>query len=371
MAAQWDFASDTLTRPTFGMVTAMVEACGYTMDGAARDAVMVGDDVKGEDPAINALQVRLAEMCGKEAGLFVASGTMSNQIGLRCHVTQLAAEKDVVFQRIICDARAHIAEHEFGGAAFNSGTPLKTIDVPDGEFLTADRVSQALFLGNDLHTACTTVVALENTIGGDVMPVEEVARVSELCREKGVRLHMDGARIWNACVAAGVDLRAYTQHCDTVSLCLSKGLGAPVGSVLVGPKRLIDMARQYRKIMGGGWRQGGLLAAAANYAIDNNWGATMAATHEDAKRLWRGLTELGFAAREPQTNTLWVKCNGLEVDGQKATWDLLVPKVNEPTEGGTVRIEGEGEEARFVVHFQTPTAAIDLVVARLKSALGK
>jgi threonine aldolase len=377
--AEFDYASDTVTRPTKEMAEAMLAAMGFQPGNGSLErtdaplASLVGDDVKGEDAVVGALERRVAELCGKERGLFVASGTMANQLALRCHATILCAETAVPFVRIVADARSHIAEHEFGGTAFHSGCALKTVNVPDGEFLDVERVRAQLFLGNDMHTSPTRVVALENTIGGDVMPVSAVAAVGELCKEKGIALHLDGARLWNAAVASKCGLREFAEHCDTVSLCMSKGLGAPIGSVLVGSARVIDMARQYRKVFGGGWRQAGMLAAAANAALDQHWSDDMARTHDLAKRLWSGLVGLGFTAREPQTNTLWVKVSdGMEVaGGQKATWDVLVPRVNAGSEGGTIRIEGEGIECRLVLHCQITEVGVDLLISRLRTALGK
>jgi len=165
--------------------------------------------------------------------------------------------------------------------------------------LTAPLIESYLHLSNDLHTPVTSLICLENTLGGRVFPIEEIKKIRQLANQHDIKLHLDGARLWNACAASGHSMSEYAQYFDSISLCLSKGLGAPVGSVLVGDQSFINKAKQYRKLFGGGWRQAGVLAAAGIYAIDHNW-PKMTVDHENTKILHQGLVKLGFESEEPQ-----------------------------------------------------------------------
>ncbi|GAB4407251.1 MAG: GntG family PLP-dependent aldolase [Bacteroidia bacterium] len=245
-----DLRSDTLTRPTPDMRQAMAQA-------------VVGDDVFGEDPTVNSLQDRLAAMFGKEAGLFCPSGTMCNQIAIRIS-TQPQDE-------VICERMSHVYLYEGGGIAYNSLASVRLLDGDRGR-ITAAQVAAAINPDND-HFPVTSLVCLENTCnkgGGSCYDLAEVARIAEVCRRSGLRLHLDGARIFNALIATGQTAQAYGALCDTISVCLSKGLGTPVGSVLLGSREDIRRARRVRKVLGGGMRQAGILAAAGLYALHHN-----------------------------------------------------------------------------------------------------
>ena len=246
-----DLRSDTLTRPTAGMLAAMA-------------AAEVGDDVYGEDPSVNALEARVAALLGHEAGLFCTTGSMANLLGVWCLVRP--------GEELVCDVRAHIARAEMGAHAALHGVTTRTWQSPDG---VTDAATIAGLITPDAgpYLVSTTAVALENTHnfgGGTVQPYDHLVEVSKLCRDAGVGLHLDGARLWNAHAATGVPLADYGRLFDTVNVCFSKGLGAPVGSMLVSTAANIDAARVQRKRLGGGWRQAGVLAAAAGYAIDHH-----------------------------------------------------------------------------------------------------
>ncbi len=264
-----DLRSDTVTRPTEAMRRAMAEA-------------EVGDDVYGEDPTIRALEERVAGMFGHEAGLFVPSGTMGNQIGLR-----LVCEPG---QEVLCDADAHIVTYEMGAAAVLFGISTRTVVSDGGRLDTAQLVEQVRPRDN-WHLTATAAIAVENTHnrgGGLVQPLEQLQALWEWSRQAGVDVHLDGARIWNASVASGVDLATYGGLADTASVCLSKGLGAPVGSVLVASAERIATARLWRKRLGGGMRQVGVLAAAGLYALDPHL-ERLAEDHEHAQLLAKRL----------------------------------------------------------------------------------
>ncbi|MDR1768310.1 MAG: threonine aldolase family protein [Propionibacteriaceae bacterium] len=246
-----DLRSDTLTRPTPGMRQAMAEA-------------EVGDDVYGEDPTILALETHVAGLLGHEAGLFTVTGSMSNLLG----IWSLARPG----QEVLCDCRAHIVRAESGAHAALNGVTTRTWTSSDG---TVDAAAiEALLAPNaGPHQVSTAAVELENTHnfgGGTIWPLETIADISALCHSVGVKLHLDGARLWNASVASGVALAEYGELFDTVSVCFSKGLGAPVGSMLLSDADTIARARVQRKRLGGGWRQAGVLAAAALYAVENH-----------------------------------------------------------------------------------------------------
>jgi len=281
----------------------------------------VGDDVKNEDPTVHQLQQKVAKLCEKEAALFVCSGNMSNQLAIRTHVTN-NYYKDVVAQQVIADARAHVYKYEYAGIAFHSGAQVYAIKVPNpSDYLTSDIIEHSLFLGNDLHTPITGLICLENTLNGNIFPLEEIKKIYEVAKKHDIRLHLDGARLWNACIATGHSLADYAQYFDSISLCLSKGLGAPVGSILVGSKAFIERARQYRKLFGGGWRQAGILAAAGIYAIDHHW-PNLKTDHENAKYLRNCLLELGFEAAEPQTNMVYANTKKLNIP-----WETIIQQL--------------------------------------------
>ncbi|TAK45306.1 MAG: aminotransferase class I/II-fold pyridoxal phosphate-dependent enzyme [Saprospiraceae bacterium] len=242
--------SDTVTKPTPAMLQAMM-------------AAEVGDDVFGEDPTVNALQSKAATLFGKEAGLFCPSGTMTNQIAIKCHTQPL--------DEVICDHYSHVYQYEAGGYAFNSGAAINLIAGTNGK-ITAGQIEVAIKPVHD-WLPLSRLVVLENTAnkgGGSIYTLAEMRAISKLCRKRGLRLHLDGARIFNALVETGEHPADVGALFDSVSICLSKGLGAPVGSLLLGDAAFIKMARRFRKVMGGGMRQAGYLAAAGIYALDHH-----------------------------------------------------------------------------------------------------
>ncbi|SAL62980.1 threonine aldolase [Caballeronia peredens] len=264
-----DLRSDTVTRPGRAMLAAM-------------SAAEVGDDVWGDDPTVIKLQATLAERTGKEAGLFFPSGTQSNLAALMAHCAR--GDEYIVGQA------AHTYKYEGGGAAvLGSIQPQPIENAPDGS-LPLDKIAAAI-KPIDNHFARTRLLALENTIGGKVLPAGYVAEASRLARDRGLSTHLDGARVFNAAVASDKPVKDLCAPFDSVSICFSKGLGAPVGSVLVGSKDLIDVASRWRKVLGGGMRQAGVLAAACLYALDHHVEG-LAQDHENAAYLAAGLAEI-------------------------------------------------------------------------------
>ncbi|MDH0287738.1 low-specificity L-threonine aldolase [Pseudomonas sp. GD04087] len=278
-----DLRSDTVTLPTAGMREAMARA-------------ELGDDVYGEDPTVNRLEVTLAERLGFAAALFVPTGTMSNLLGLMAHCGR--GDEYIVGQQ------AHTYKYEGGGAAVLGSIQPQPIDGEADGSLDLAKVEAAI-KQDDFHFARTRLLALENTMQGKVLPLTYLAAAREMTRRRGLALHLDGARLYNAAVKLGVDAREITRHFDSVSVCLSKGLGAPVGSVLCGDAELIGRARRLRKMVGGGMRQAGGLAAAALYALDQQV-ERLAEDHANAEALGRGLAELGYSIEPVQTNMVYV-----------------------------------------------------------------
>ncbi len=247
---QINLISDTVTKPTPGMLQAMMQA-------------EVGDDVFGEDPTVNVLETKVAMMFGKEAAIFCPSGTMTNQIALKVHTQPL--------DEVICDEYSHIYQYEVGGYAYNSGIGINLIKGTNGK-ITAEQVEAAIKPVYD-WLPISKLVVLENTAnkgGGSYYTLDEIRPIQELCQERGLKLHLDGARLFNALVETGESTQAVGEIFDSISICLSKGLGAPVGSLLSGNQDFIRQARRVRKVMGGGMRQAGYLAAAGIYALDNH-----------------------------------------------------------------------------------------------------
>lgn len=283
-AIRHDFRSDTVTKPSAGMRAAMA-------------AAEVGDDVFGDDPTVNLLEQRMAGMLGKDAALFVPSGTMSNLLALMSHCGR--------GDEFIAGQDAHCYKYEAGGAAvLGSIQPQPIAHQADGTMALGE--IEAAIKSGDSHFATTRVIALENTFGGRVLPVDYMTVVADVAARHGLGLHLDGARAFNACVALGMDIGDFVAPFDTVSICLSKGLGAPVGSVLVGRQDLIAIARRHRKMLGGGLRQSGILAAAGLYALEHNVDR-LAEDHRRAKALAEGLARHeALRVTMPDTNILWV-----------------------------------------------------------------
>jgi len=280
-----DFRSDTVTRPDAGMRKAMAEA-------------EVGDDVYGDDPTVNRLEKVGAEMLGKEASLFASSGTQTNLLALLVHCER--GDEYIVGQG------AHTYRFEGGGAAVLGSIQPQPLDFdPDGT-LPLDKV-EAVIKPADFHFARTRLLCLENTQAGKVLPLDYQAHASALARGRGLAIHLDGARVFNASVKLGVDVREISRHYDTVSVCLSKGLGAPVGSLLFGPAEAISRARRWRKVLGGGMRQAGIIAAGGLYALEHNV-ARLAEDHENAAclaGLLAGIDEVEVAPRSGETNMVF------------------------------------------------------------------
>ena len=275
-----DLRSDTVTRPTPAMRRAMAEA-------------EVGDDVLGDDPTVAALERRTAQILGKETAVYMPSGTMTNQVAVRTW-TEPGDE-------IIIEAGAHTYFFESGGPAALSGVMCRLIQGERGLF-TADQVRAVLRPANE-HFPRTRLVCVENTHnrgGGTVWPIRQVAEVAAVAREAGLKVHLDGARLWNASVAAGVPEKDYAAHFDSVSVCFSKGLGAPVGSALAGTREFIARARRFRKMFGGGMRQAGIIAAGALYALEHHR-ERLAEDHANARRLAEGLARLAGLEIDPAT----------------------------------------------------------------------
>lgn len=279
-----DLRSDTVTQPTPAMRLAMANA-------------EVGDDVLGDDPTVHALETYVAELLGKEAAVYMPSGTMTNQVALRLH-TEPGDE-------VVLESEAHIYYYEGGGPAALSGVMCRLVQGDRGVF-TADQLKQAL-RPVDVHFPRTKLVCLENTHnrgGGKIFPLSEIEAIAKVCRAQDLKLHLDGARFWNACVAARISEADYARPFDTVSVCFSKGLGAPVGSALAGTAAQMQRARRFRKMFGGGMRQAGIVAAGALYALQHHR-ARLQEDHDHAQQLAMGLQQIDGISINPadvQTN---------------------------------------------------------------------
>jgi threonine aldolase len=282
-----DLRSDTVTRPTPGMRAAM-------------QAAEVGDDVFDEDPTVHRLQEQVAALLGKEAALFLPSGTMSNQACIKAHCQP--------GDELICETTCHVYNAEAGGPAVLSGVTCRTLE---GEYgiLDVSQLEGKVRPVNE-HYVRTRLVCLENTHnrgGGRIYPIEKIQVISDWAQQNGLRRHLDGARLWNAIVATGIPAREWARHFDSVSVCFSKGLGAPVGSALAGPREFVAQARRVRKLFGGGMRQAGVLAAAALYALEHHV-TRLAEDHRNARLIAQAIAETPALRLEPpevETNLIW------------------------------------------------------------------
>jgi threonine aldolase len=334
-----DLRSDTVTQPTAAMRAAMLEA-------------PLGDDVFGDDPTVNALQARVAEMLGKEAAIFVPTGTQSNLVAIMSHCGR--GDEYIVGQM------AHTYRWEGGGAAvLGSVQPQPLEHQPDGSLALKD--IEAAIKPDDSHFARSRLLTLENTIGGKVLSMAYLTDATALARQRGLATHLDGARLFNAAVALGgepkIRAREMAQLFDTVSVCFSKGLGAPVGSALVGPRELITRAHRWRKMLGGGMRQSGLLAAAALHALDHHVDR-LADDHALAQRLARGLLGLpGLTVEPPQTNIVFA-----DLQGERAAGLMAHLKARGVLATGLYKL-------RFVTHLDVDAAGIDCAVAAVREHL--
>ncbi|KIM48425.1 hypothetical protein M413DRAFT_440155 [Hebeloma cylindrosporum] len=328
------FITDTISVPTEEMY-------------AYATLATLGDDVYHE-PSTLALEAHIATLTGKEAALFMTSGSASNQIALRTHLTQPPYS-------VLCDHRAHIHKYEAGGTAFHSGAAVLPIIPSNTHHLTLQDVKDNIILGDDIHFAPTEVVALENTLNGTIIPQTEVVAISNYVRSVGVKMHLDGARIWHVAAETNTSIKELCDPFDSVSLCFSKGLGAPIGSMLVGPKDFIKKARWLRKLFGGGMRQTGILAASAAYALTHNF-PQLPRVHALARRLEAGLEEIGATIlSKAETCMIFYDPTPLGT-----TFDEIADRASALPEplilGGS----------RLVIHIQTSDSAVDDFLAMVR-----
>jgi len=339
-----DLRSDTVTRPTSAMRKAMSEA-------------EVGDDVFGEDPTVNSLQEKVANLLGKEAALFVPSGTMANQLSIKSH-TQPGDE-------VIIEASSHPYNFEGGAGAALSGVQFQCLKGVRG-ILDASQIEEAIRPA-DHHFPVTKLICLENTHnrgGGSIYPLEKMAEIYRLTKSKGLLLHLDGARLWNASVATGIKPREYAQWADSVSVCLSKGLGAPIGSLVAGSKPFIDRVHRFRKMFGGGMRQVGIIAAAGIYALNHHL-ERLKEDHHNAKRLAVGLKEFKGVSIDPKH----VETNIVIFDVTNT--GMTVAQVAEAMKKEGVLIHAFGKtQIRLVTHLDVSSEDIEIALKAFKKVLG-
>lgn len=335
-----DLRSDTITKPTQGMLDAMLSA-------------KVGDDVYKEDPTVNDLEERIANMFGKPKALFFPTGSMTNQAAIKLHTNP--------GDQLICDKYAHVYNYEGGGASFNSGVSCKLIDGHQGMF-TANQVLESINPPDFYHSPLTSLVAVENTTnkgGGACWNFDEILKIRQVCNDNSLGYHLDGARIWNALVAKNETAKQYGEVFDTISVCLSKGLGCPIGSVLIGDEGIMENAIRIRKIFGGGMRQVGYLAAAGLYALDNNIDR-LREDHKKAKEIGVVLSELPMIKIvEPiETNIVIFELNS-DVDENTFVQNL--------TDNHIKIIGMGGGKLRMVTHLDYTDAMHDKFLDTLKS----
>lgn len=339
-----DLRSDTLTAPSSGMREAMVHA-------------LVGDDVYAEDPTVNSLEERVAQLFGKEAGVFTASGSLANQLGIRMLVGP--------GEELIAETNSHIVRAELGAAAVFSGITTRTWPANRGLLKASDALEIAR-PNSGPYLVSTTAIAVENTHnfgGGTVQPLDEIAKLRVGADEMGLALHLDGARIWNAHVATGVALSDYGKFFNTVSVCLSKGLGAPVGSVMLSTKENVAKARVWRKRYGGGMRQVGILAAAGHYALDNNI-ALLSDDHRRAKYLAKACNSVAASTIDPSH----VDTNIVSLDLSSLPFSASDLALKLKAEGVLISALGPNF-ARLVTHLDINDEGMEFAAAALKRAL--
>ncbi len=334
-----DLRSDTVTKPTSEMMEAMMKA-------------KVGDDVFGEDPTVNELEAIAAELFGMEAGLFCPSGTMTNQIAIKVY-TQPGDE-------VICDKLSHIYQYEGGGIAFNSGCSVKLLDGDRGR-ITAEQVLEGINANQD-YKAATSLVALENTTnrgGGSCYEFADILAIKEVCEEHKLGFHLDGARIFNAIVAKNETPKQYGEAFDSISVCLSKGLGTPVGSVLLGKTAFIKKARRVRKVFGGGMRQAGFLAAAGIYALENNI-KRLGEDHLHAKQIAEALRQADYSGEilPVETNIVIAEIKG------RLNPATFVEKMKGK---GILVMNISSSQIRMVLHLDVTKEMVDKVISTIKA----
>jgi len=339
-----DLRSDTVTKPTSAMRKAMAEA-------------EVGDDVFGEDPTVNALQEKVARLLGKEAALFVPSGTMANQLSIKSH-TQPGDE-------VIVEASSHPYNFEGGAGAALSGIQFRCLQGLRGT-LEPSQIEEAIRRA-DHHFPVTRLVCLENTHnrgGGSIFPLEKMADIYRLSKSRGLLVHLDGARLWNASVATRIKPSEYAQWADSVSVCLSKGLGAPIGSLVAGSKLFVDRAHRFRKMFGGGMRQVGIIAAAGIYALDHHL-ERLREDHQNATRLAVGLKEFKGVSIDPrhvQTNIVIFDLAGTATRGSQLAESMK-------REGVLIHAIGK-TQIRLVTHLDVTAEDIEKTLKVFEKILG-
>ncbi|MFV0575391.1 MAG: low-specificity L-threonine aldolase [Vibrio sp.] len=330
-----DFRSDTVTRPTQAMRDAMYKAA-------------VGDDVYGDDPTVNELEQWAAEKHGFEAALFTTSGTQANLLGLMSHCER--------GDEYLCGQQAHNYKYEAGGAAILGSIQPQPIENEADGTICFKKLEQAI-KPDDIHFARTKLLSLENTITGRVLPMEYLQQAREFTNKHGLKLHLDGARIYNAAVALNVDVKEIAQHFDSITVCLSKGLSAPVGSLLLGDHEYIKKARRIRKMLGGGMRQAGILAAAGKLALTEQV-ARLATDHENAKRLAEKLNQI----------------DGFSVDLEWVHTNIVVAKVDSTIDVNVLTTQLKQDDIivsaanplRFVLHNDVQADDVDTLVERIQ-----
>jgi len=339
-----DLRSDTITRPTAAMRAVMAEA-------------PVGDDVFGDDPSVNLLEERTAQMLGKEAALFVPTGTMSNQLAVNVH-THPGDE-------LLCEHYCHIYNNEAGGPAVLSGVTCHTIHGEDG-VLDVSQLVDKIRNPDDPHLVKTRLVCLENTHnrgGGRVYPIERIAAISQWAWKHGLIMHLDGARLWNAIVATGIKASEWAKHFDTVSVCFSKGLGAPIGSALAGPKAIIAKARRQRKLFGGGMRQAGIVAAGALFALDHHI-ERLADDHRNAKIIAQAIADspgLTLTPKKVDTNLVW-----FHIDPALGTANEITAKLKQ----ADILVHAVGtQKIRICTHLDVSQAQAERVAETLRKIM--
>ncbi len=338
-----DLRSDTVTKPTLEMKQAMFDA-------------EVGDDVTGDDPTVNRLEAMVAELLGKEAAVFACSGTQSNQMGIRAHC--------VPGDELLINSTGHIGIFEAGAPAVLSGVTVRQIDAPKGMLSVDDLADKPRV--SDQHYCRTRLVCLENTTniaGGFVYPLQQMQQVAEWAKSNDLKMHLDGARFFNACVAGGYSAADMAACFDTISICFSKGLGCPMGSILAGSKEEIRLARRARKMFGGALRQAGIVAAAAIYALENHVDR-MAEDHDNAKRLASLLAEVDGITSSPElteTNLVF-----FDVDAELGTAVQLAGALKE--RGVRIGPMG-GQKMRAATHLDVSREDIESVVEAVKDCI--
>ncbi|KAF2769544.1 hypothetical protein EJ03DRAFT_272222 [Teratosphaeria nubilosa] len=325
--AAFDFRSDVVTTPTTRMLNAIA-------------STTLLDDVFQDDPTTNNLESFIADLTGKEAALLVLSGTMGNQVAIRTH---LGAPP----HSVVTDHRSHILEWEAGGVASLCGALVKPVTPSNGAYVTLEDVKKQTVISNDIHSCPTKLISLENTLAGIILPLEETQRIAAWAREHNITMHLDGARLWEAVAANAGSLKEYCACFDSVSLCFSKGLGAPIGSIIVGTKALRERARWIRKSIGGGLRQAGVVTAAARVAVEDTFlGGKLKACHARAHQisdLWQSYG--GKVTNPVETNMVWFDLEAAGISTEK--WIKEGEKVGLRLLGG-----------RLVVHYQIGDEAV-------------